>query len=134
MSTDVVAILVAIFTGGFGVAVVNGWVSHKKGIRDSDVAADQNALQGYKDLAAEYKDDLAALKVEIREKDAENDARFDRIERELDKERNTRWAAVQYARSLLALIVQHVPGITVPPVPEPLAEHIIIPPRKDPEP
>lgn len=132
MSNDVVTVLIAIFTGGFGVAVVNGWVSHKKGVRDADVAQDQNALQGYKDLAAEYKADLAALKAEIKEKDAETDARFDRIERELDEERNTRWAAVQYARSLLALISRHLPGVTVPPVPASLADHIVIPPRKDP--
>lgn len=133
MSSDaIVSLLVAVFGGGTIAAVVQGIVSHRKGVRDSDIAEDQTALQGYKDLAAEYKTDLAALKAEIREKDARTEERFGRIEAELATERSTRWAAVQYARDLVALIARRLPGVSIPVPPDSLADHIIIPSRKDP--
>ena len=130
-STVIVALISAAFGGG-GAAIITAIASWRKGVREQDVAEDQNALQGYKDLAAEYKSDLAALKTEMRETQKANADRFSRIEAELATERSTRWAAVQYARTLVAMILQHVPGATIPAPPESLADHIIIPPRKDP--
>ena len=127
----IVTALVALFSGGTIAAVVQGIVSHRKGVRDSDITEDQNALQGYKDLAAEYKTDLAALKTEMRETQAANTERFARIEAELATERSTRWAAVQYARDLVSLIIRLLPGTAIPDPPDSLAAHIIIP-RKDP--
>lgn len=133
MSPEViVTALVTIFGGGTIAAVVQGVVSHRKGVRDSDIAEDQTALQGYKDLASEYKTDLAALKTEMRETQQANTERFSRIEAELSQERSTRWAAVQYARDLVSLIVRLLPGTVIPTPPESLADHIIVP-RKDPE-
>lgn len=130
-STVIVALVSAAFGSG-GAAIITAIASWRKGVRDQDVAEDQNALQGYKDLAAEYKSDLAALKAEMRETQRANADRFLRIEAELATERSTRWAAVQYARTLVAMILQHVPGATIPAPPDSLADHIIIPPRKGP--
>lgn len=126
----IVTALVALFGGGTIAAVIQGIVSHRKGVRDSDIEQDQTALQGYKDLAAEYKTDLAALKTEMRETQQANTERFSRIEAELSQERSTRWAAVQYARDLVSLILRILPGTTIPAPPDSLADHIIIP-RKD---
>ena len=130
-SEAIVTALVALFGGGTIAAVIQGVVSHRKGVRDSDIEQDQTALQGYKDLASEYKTDLAALKTEMRETQAANADRFGRIEAELSQERSTRWAAVQYARDLVSLIVRLLPGTVIPAPPESLADHIIVP-RKDP--
>lgn len=131
MTSDaIVTALVALFGGGTIAAVIQGIVSHRKGVRDSDITEDQNALQGYKDLAAEYKTDLAALKAEMRETQAANAERFTRIETELSTERSIRWAAVQYARDLVAMIARMMPGVSIPTPPDSLIDHIIVP-RKD---
>ena len=70
---------------------------------------------------------MAELRAEMRAKDLENDQRFERIENELSQERSTRWAAVQYARDLVALIVRRLPGASIPPPPAVLVDHIYIP-------
>ena len=134
----VVTIIIAAMSGGGLAAIIGAVASWRKGVRAQDLTEDQNALQGYKDLAEErrqdllqYKDDMAQLRAEMRAKDKETDARFVRFETELATERSTRWAAVQYARTLVAMILQHVPGMTIPSPPESLADHIIIPSRKD---
>lgn len=129
-SEAIVTALVALFGGGTIAAVIQGIVSHRKGVRDSDIEQDQTALQGYKDLASEYKTDLAALKTEMRETQQANTERFSRIEAELSQERSTRWAAVQYARDLVSLIVRLLPGTSIPAPPDSLTDHIIVP-RKD---
>ncbi len=135
----IVALIIAAMSGG-GIATIIGSVaSWRKGVREGDVAEDQNALQGYKDLAEErrqdlvqYKADMAELRADMRAKDKENEDRFKRIETELSAERSTRWAAVQYARDLVALIARRLPGVTIPPPPESLADHIIIPTKETP--
>lgn len=134
-----VTIIIAALGGAGGIAAIIGAVaSWRKGIREQDVAEDQSALQGYKDLAEErrkdllqYKADMADLRAEMRAKDAETDVRFARIEGELATERSTRWAAVQYARTLVAMILQHVPGVSIPAPPPSLADHIVIPTSKE---
>ena len=122
-------------------AVIGSIASWRKGVREQDVTEDQTVLQGYKDLAeerrqdlAQYKADMAELRAEMRAKDLENDSRFERIEAELSQERNTRWAAVQYARDLVSLIARMLPGTSIPAPPDSLAAHIHIPSRKDPTP
>lgn len=134
-----VTIIIAALGGAGGIAAIIGAVaSWRKGIREQDVAEDQNALQGYKDLAeerrqdvAQYKADMAELRADMRAKDQENETRFKRIESELSVERSTRWAAVQYARDLVALIARRLPGVSIPVPPDSLADHIIIPSGKD---
>ena len=128
----IVALIIAAMSGGGIAAIIGAVASWRKGVREQDVTEDQNALQGYKDLAAEYKSDLAALKTEMRETQKANADRFSRIEAELATERSTRWAAVQYARDLVALIVRRLPGVSIPVPPDSLADHIIIPSGKDP--
>ncbi|MFC0673564.1 hypothetical protein [Brachybacterium hainanense] len=131
MSPELIVSLIVALGGGATVKlIVDAIKDRRRGITSAAIEQEQNALQGYKDLAAEYKADLAALKTEMRETQAANAERFSRIETELAVERSTRWAAVQYARELVALIVRLLPGTTVPEPPESLADHIIIP-RKD---
>ena len=48
MSDAIVAALGALFGGGALVGIVQGWVSHKKGIRDADVERDQTAFEQMK--------------------------------------------------------------------------------------
>lgn len=124
--------LVSAALGGGGAATITAIASWRKGIREQDVSEDQTALEGYKSLAAEYKADLAAVKAEMQAMKRESEERFARIEAELSDERSTRWAAVQYARELVALILRHMPGIPLPHPPASLADHIIIPQREDP--
>ena len=140
MDSPVLLAIISATLGGGGAGIIASVASWRKGVREQDVTEDQNALQGYKDLAEErrqdlllYKKDMADLRAEMRAKDQETDVRFARIEGELATERSTRWAAVQYARTLVAMILQHVPGVTIPAPPESLAYHIIIPSRKDPQ-
>lgn len=134
MDSPVLLAIISATLGGGGAGIIASVASWRKGVREQDVTEDQNALQGYKDLAEErrqdlllYKKDMADLRAEMRAKDQETDVRFARIEGELATERSTRWAAVQYARTLVAMILQHVPGVTIPAPPESLADHIIIP-------
>ena len=134
MDSPVLLAIISATLGGGGAGIIASVASCRKGVREQDVTEDQNALQGYKDLAEErrqdlllYKKDMADLRAEMRAKDQETDVRFARIEGELATERSTRWAAVQYARTLVAMILQHVPGVTIPAPPDSLADHIIIP-------
>lgn len=137
MDSPVLLAIISATLGGGGAGIIASVASWRKGVREQDVTEDQNALQGYKDLAEErrqdlllYKQDMADLRAEMRAKDQETDVRFARIEGELATERSTRWAAVQYARTLVAMILQHVPGVTIPAPPDSLADHIIIPTSK----
>ena len=131
----VVTIVLATLGSLGGIAAVIGSIaSWRKGVREQDVTEDQTALQGWKNLAeerrqdlAQFKADMAELRAEMRAKDTENDQRFERIELELSQERSTRWAAVQYARDLVALIVRRLPGASIPPPPAVLVGHIYIP-------
>lgn len=134
----IVALIIAAMSGGGIAAIIGAVASWRKGVREQDVTEDQNALQGYKDLAEErrqdlvqYKADMAELRADMRAKDQENETRFKRIESELSVERSTRWAAVQYARDLVALIARRLPGVSIPVPPDSLADHIIIPSGKD---
>ena len=121
-------------------AVIGSIASWRKGVREQDVTEDQTALQGWQNLAeerrqdlAQFKADMAELRAEMRAKDLENDQRFERIESELSQERSTRWAAVQYARDLVALISRRLPGVRIPTPPSALIDHIHIP-GEDPDP
>lgn len=124
----IVAGLGVLFGGGTIAAIVQAVVSHKKGIRDADVARDQTAIAGFKDLAESLRTEVDRLK-EARESDS---ARIDRIEQQIAVERDMKWLGIQHIRALYAWITQHMPGSTPPPPPEGLADHITIP-RKDPE-
>lgn len=123
----IVAGLGVLFGGGTIAAIVQAVVSHKKGIRDADVASDQIAIAGFKDLAEELRKEVDRLK-QARE---EGRARLDRIEEQIKTERNTKWAAIQHIRNLYAWITQHIRDVDPPPVPQDLAAHVIIPSRKD---
>ena len=130
----VTIVLAALGSLGGIAAVIGSIASWRKGVREQDVTEDQTALQGWKNLAeerrqdlAQFKADMAELRAEMRAKDLENDQRFERIENELSQERSTRWAAVQYARDLVALIVRRLPGASIPPPPAVLVDHIYIP-------
>lgn len=123
----IVAGLGVLFGGGTIAAVVQAVVSHKKGVRDADVARDQTVIAGFKDLAEELRKEVDRLK-QAREEDR---ARLDRIEEQIKTERNVKWTAIQHIRNLYAWIVQHAPGAEPPAVPDVLAPHVI-PPRKEP--
>ena len=137
----VVTIVLATLGSLGGIAAVIGSIaSWRKGVREQDVTEDQTALQGWKNLAeerrqdlAQFKADMAELRAEMRAKDLENESRFERIESELSQERSTRWAAVQYARDLVALISRRLPGVRIPTPPSALTDHIHIP-GEDPAP
>ena len=62
MSDAIVAALGALFGGGALVGIVQGWVSHKKGVRDTDVERDQTAFEQMKVIVAEHKDSIAELR------------------------------------------------------------------------
>ena len=68
MSDAIVAALGALFGGGALVGIVQGWVSHKKGIRDADVERDQTAFEQMKTILTEHKESIAELKA-ARDKD-----------------------------------------------------------------
>lgn len=124
----VVAVIGVLFGGGTIAAVVQGIVSHKKGVRDADVAKDQTAIQGFKDLAESLRTEVDRLKA-AREADS---ARIDRIEVQIAVERDLKWTAIQHIRSLYSWITQNITGVDPPAVPDELAPHIIVP-RKDKE-
>lgn len=128
MTSDaIVTLLVAVFGGGTVAAVVQGIVSHRKGVRDADVARDQTAIAGFRDLAEELRKEVDRLKAAR----AEDSARIDRIEKQIAVERDAKWSAIQYIRQLHTWITQHITGVDPPPVPDDLAQHIHIP-EKDP--
>ena len=61
MSDAIVASLGALFGGGALVGIVQGWVSHKKGVRDTDVERDQTAFEQMKAIVSEHKESIAKL-------------------------------------------------------------------------
>lgn len=128
MSSDaIVTVIVAIFGGGTVAAVIQGVVSHRKGVRDADVARDQTAMQGFKDLAESLRSEVDRLKAD-RARDSE---RIDRIEREIEIERTLKWQAIQHMRALYSWIATHMPGTDPPEPPPELADYIIFS-RRDP--
>src|SRR5699024_6583261 len=68
VSDAIVAALGTLFGGGALVGIVQGWVSHKKGIRDADVERDQTAFEQMKVILLEHKESIAELKA-ARDKD-----------------------------------------------------------------
>src|SRR5690606_15552264 len=62
VSDAIVAALGALFGGGALVGIVQGWVSHKKGIRDADVERDQTAFEQMKVILLEHKESITELK------------------------------------------------------------------------
>lgn len=62
MSDAVVTLLVAVFGGGTVAAIVQGIVSHRKGVRDADVERDQTAFEQMKVILAEHKESITELK------------------------------------------------------------------------
>src|SRR5690606_23682650 len=68
VSDAIVAALGALFGGGALVGIVQGWVSHKKGIRDADVERDQTAFEQMKVILLEHKESITELKA-ARDKD-----------------------------------------------------------------
>lgn len=127
MNSDVVTLIVALFGGGGVAAVVTAITSWRKGVRDVDVNREQNALAGFQALAESLRAEIERLKAGR----AEDQERMDRIEKEIDHERDLRWVAVQHIRALYAWITQHMPGADPPAVPEELAPHIILTRKKD---
>lgn len=121
MNTEVVvAVIVALSSGGGLVALYRAWGDRKRGAQDA-------TMQGFKSVIDTLREEVDRLK-----KDREQDrARIDRIEREVSDERTAKWAAVQHIRVLYAWITRHIPGVDPPPVPDDLAPYVIIPSRKD---
>ena len=120
----IVAGLGVLFGGGTIAAIVQAVVSHKKGVRDADVARDQIAIAGFKDLAEELRKEVDRLKA-AREEDR---GRLDRIEDQIKVERDVRWAAVIYIRRLHDWIAKHMHEAgDMPPVPDSIAEHVYPP-------
>lgn len=130
MTSDaIVTLLVAVFGGGTVAAIVQGIVSHRKGVRDADVARDQTAIAGFRDLAEELRKEVDRLKAAR----AEDSARIDRIEAQITVERDLKWSAITYIRHLHVWITQHIAGVEPPPVPDDLAQHIHIPRKGSPQ-
>lgn len=120
MSSDaIVTIIVSVFGGGALGALAQAVGSWRKGVRDADVARDQSAIQGFRELAERLSTEVDSLR-----------ERLDRVEAQITVERDLRWTAIQYARSLLVWIAHHLPDETPPEVPTSLSDHISTP-RKD---
>src|SRR5699024_7672097 len=68
VSDAVVASLGTLFGGGALVGIVQCWVTHKKGVRDTDVERDQTAFEQMKVILLEHKESIAELKA-ARDKD-----------------------------------------------------------------
>ncbi|UEJ84024.1 hypothetical protein Bra3105_06845 [Brachybacterium halotolerans subsp. kimchii] len=127
MNVDAATLIVALFSGGGVAAIITAITSWRKGVREVDVNKEQNALAGFQALAESLRAEIERLKAGR----AEDQERMDRIEKEIDRERDLRWVAVQHIRALYAWITQHMPGADPPAVPDALAPHIIITTKKD---
>lgn len=125
---EIVIILGAVFGSGGVVAGWNAWQSHRAGVRSADVQQEANAIQGFQQLTQSLREEVARLSAD-RDEDR---ARIDRIEQQITVERDAKWSAIQYIRSLHTWIIAHIPATAgpIPPVPDDLAPHIK-PPRKD---
>lgn len=122
----IVAGLGVLFGGGTIAAIVQAVVSHKKGIRDADVARDQTAIEGFRGLAEELRKEVDRLK-RAREDDR---ARLDRIEEQIKIERDAKWDAARYIHRLHDWIAERMPGHAPPPVPDELTVYVTIPRRE----
>lgn len=127
-SEAILTLLVAVFGGGTAAAIIQGIVSHRRGVRDADVARDQNAIQGFRELTESLRGEVERLRAD-REEDR---ARIDRIEAQISVERDLKWSAIQHIRALYSWITHHITGVDPPEVPQDLAPHVVIPSRKDP--
>src|SRR5699024_8272375 len=87
VSDAIVAALGTLFGGGALVGIVQGWVSHKKGIRDADVERDQTAFEQMKVILLEHKESIAELKA-AREKDTR------RLDDLFEENRLYRWTLI----------------------------------------
>ena len=87
MSDAIITALGALFGGGALVGIVQGWVSHKKGVRDTDVERDQTAFEQMKVILTEHKESIAELKA-AREKDTR------RLDDLFEENRLYRWTLI----------------------------------------
>ena len=87
MTDTIVTLLVAVFGGGTIVGVIQGIVSHFKGVRDTDVERDQTAFEQMKVIVAEHKDSIA----ELRAARAEDSKRLDDL---AEENRLYRWTLI----------------------------------------
>lgn len=127
MNLGAATIIIALTSGGGVTAVVTAITSWRKSVREIDVNKEQNALAGFQARAESLRAEIERLKAG-RDEDRE---RIDRIEKEICRERDLRWVAVQRIRSLYAWITQHMPGADPPAVPDELAPDIILTRKKD---
>lgn len=126
----VVTIIVGLFGGGTVATIINGIRDRRKGVDEAKIAHERNALDGFRELTDDLREEISRLR-ESRDADAQaNEARFKRIEAEIAVERDLKWTAIQHIRSLYSWIAQHLPGSDPPPPPDALSSHITYP-RKD---
>lgn len=117
MSTEViVAVIVALSSGGGLVAGYRAWIDKKKGAQDA-------TMEGFRSVIGTLREEVDRLKQDR----AEDRARIDRVERQIAVERDLKWLSIQHIRSLYAWITQHMPGAAPPPPPDALTEHIAYP-------
>ncbi|UEJ83457.1 hypothetical protein Bra3105_03850 [Brachybacterium halotolerans subsp. kimchii] len=126
MNVDAATIVIALTSGGGVAAVVTAITSWRKGVREVDVDKEQKALAGFQARAESLRAEIERLKAGR----AEVQERIDRIEKEICRERDLRWVAVQRIRSLYPWITQHMPGVDRPAVPD-APSHIILTLKKD---
>ena len=123
----IVALLAGLFgAGGIG-AIYKAWADHQAGRRQADHDDDKATIEGFELLV----NNLASQVDRLTEKIERQDTRIGRLEEAVEEERDLKWQAIQYARSLLVWISRHAPGKRPPDAPMILATHFVVPEEEE---
>lgn len=94
MSDAVVTLLVAVFGGGTVAAIVQGVISHRKGVRDTDVERDQTAFEQMKVILAEHKESISDQRSSIAALEAARSKDTKRLDDLAEENRLYRWTLI----------------------------------------
>lgn len=94
MSDTIVTVFVALFSGGTVAAIVQGIVSHKRGVRDTDVEREQTAFEQMKVILAEHQGSIASLRKEISELQSARSEDTQRLNDLSEENRMYRWTMI----------------------------------------
>ncbi len=109
----VIALLIAVATGGVGAAIVNAIVTSRRGIRGDALTKEQNGITGLSNLADRQDNFIKSLEARIEATETELEAVTKEFTEKLSDLTKKLAAEIEYSNSLMVTLNSH--NIPIPP-------------------